>query len=63
MARMRGNPIITMRLPRETIEALRICAGKHGLTVSDLMRKLIDDQLTQDGIYPRKTQIEGQMTM
>ena len=60
---MRGNPIVTLRLPAEIINALKICASKHGLTVSDLLRQLIHDQLCRDHIYTRETPIDGQLTM
>lgn len=44
----------------EIISALKISARRHGLTVSDLIRQLIEDQLTRDGINTEPTPIPGQ---
>ena len=63
MAKHRGRPIITLRLGPEIIAALKIAASRHGLTVSDLVRQLIDDQLRRDGISTTGKPIDGQMTM
>ena len=60
---VRGNPIITLRLERATINALRKCADMHEMTVSDLIRKLIDEQLKRDGITPTVETIDGQISM
>ena len=46
----RGRPILTLRLDRATISALKISARRHDTTVSDLVRALIDEQLEKDGI-------------
>lgn len=59
----RGRPIITLRLDAGRITALKIAAGKHGLTVSDLIRQLIDEQLTKDGISAANEPLPGQMSM
>ena len=56
----RGRPIITLRMEPATISALKICARRHGLTVSDLIRQLIDNQLERDGISRATTPIPGQ---
>lgn len=56
----RGSPLIALRLPKETIAALKISARRHGLTVSDLLRQLIDEQLKQDGIQVNATPLPGQ---
>ena len=59
----RGRPIITLRLDAGRIAALKICARGHGLTVSDLIRQLIDKQLKEDGITASTEQLPGQLTM
>lgn len=55
--------MIALRLSKETIAALKISARRHGLTVSDLLRQLIDDQLTRDGISVTSEPLEGQISM
>jgi len=40
-----------------------MAAGKHGLTVSDLLRQLIDEQLTRDGITANSEPLPGQISM
>lgn len=45
-----GDPVVTLRLPRGMITAARIAARRHDMTFSGLVRRLIDDQLQQDGI-------------
>lgn len=61
--RHRGRPIITMRLDAGRIAALKMAASKHGLTVSDLIRQLIDEQLSKDGIPITSEPLPGQMSM
>ena len=61
--RNRGRPIITLRLDAPRIAALKMAADKHGLTVSDLLRQLIEYQLKQDGITISSDPLPGQMTM
>ena len=61
--RQRGRPIITLRLDTGTIAALKISASKHGKTVSDLLRDLINQQLETDGISTKDTPLEGQISM
>ena len=61
--RNRGRPIITLRLDAGRIAALQMAASKHGLTVSDLLRELIDEQLSRDGISTHDDPLPGQMTM
>ena len=46
----RGNPAITLRLPRGMISAAKRCARQHDTTVSEIMRRLLDEQLAKDGI-------------
>jgi len=57
----KGRPIITLRLDAARIAALKMAANKHGLTVSDLIRQLIDDQLKQDGISVTSEPLPGQV--
>ena len=59
----RGRPIITLRLDAGRIAALKMAAGKHGLTVSDLIRQLIDEQLTKDGRPTTSEPLPGQLSM
>ena len=59
----RGRPIITLRLDAGRIAALKMAASKHGLTVSDLLRELIDEQLRRDGITANSGPIPGQLSM
>ena len=61
--RHKGRPIITLRLDAGRIAALKMAANKHGLTVSDLLRQLIDEQLSKDGIPTTSEPLPGQMSM
>ena len=45
-----GNPVLTVRLPRSMITAGKICARRHNTTLSELLRRLLDEQLQTDGI-------------
>ena len=45
-----GDPVVTLRLPRGMIAAAKIAARRHDTTFSGLIRGLIEDQLSQDGI-------------
>ena len=60
MAGYRGRPIITLRVGPEIIAGLKISARRHNLTVSDLIRQLIDDQLSRDGISTAPRPLPGQ---
>ena len=57
----KGNPILTLRLRPEILAALQISARKHGLTVSDHVRALIEEQLQRDGISAANKPIDGQL--
>lgn len=59
----RGRPIITLRLDAGRIAALKMAASKHGLTVSDLIRQLIDEQLIRDGIPTTSEPLPGQISV
>lgn len=45
------------------IAALKMAASKHGVTVSDLLRKLIEDQLSRDGIAANSDALPGQLSI
>ena len=45
-----GDPVVTLRLPKGMIVAAKIAARRHDTTFSGLVRRLLDDQLHQDGI-------------
>ena len=45
-----GDPVVTLRLPREMVTAAKISARRHDTTLSGLVRSLIEAQLHQDGI-------------
>ena len=61
--RHKGRPIIALRLDAARIAALKMAANRHGLTVSDLLRQLIDEQLSKDGIPTTSEPLPGQMSM
>ena len=50
MTTLYGDPVVTLRLPREMISAARMAAARHDTTFSGLVRDLIAAQLDQDGI-------------
>ena len=50
MCKPYGDPVVTMRLPREMIAAARMTAARHDTTLSGLMRDLIAERLDQDGV-------------
>ena len=60
-----GDPVVTLRLPRGMIAAAKIAAKRHDTTFSGLVRRLLDDQLQQDGIdwCNPSTPIPGQTTI
>ena len=60
-----GDPVVTLRLPRQMMTAAKICARRHDTTLSGLIRRLIDDQLHQDGITWQvpPTSIPGQKSI
>lgn len=60
-----GDPVVALRLPRPMIAAAKIAARNHDTTLSGLMRDLIVQQLTLDGIDWTKPSepIPGQQTL
>lgn len=55
--------MIAIRLPPEVIAGLKISARQHGMSVSDLVRILISEQLDRDGIRVSDKPIDGQISM
>ena len=45
-----GDPTMTIRLPRPMIAAAKRCARLHNTNVSELLRRLLAEQLDTDGI-------------
>lgn len=60
-----GDPVVTLRLPRQMVAAAKIAAKRHGTTLSGLMRRLLVDQLQKDGItwQDAAEPIPGQQTL
>ena len=60
-----GDPVVTMRLPREMIAGARMAAARHDTTLSGMVRDMIADRLDQDGIDWRgtSTPTQGQITL
>ena len=60
-----GDPVVTLRLPRQMVAAAKIAAKRHDTTLSGLMRRLLVDQLRQDGItwQDAAESIPGQQTL
>ena len=65
MCKPYGDPVVTLRLPREMIAGARMAAARHDTTLSGLVRDLIADQLDRDGIDWRgaSTPTPGQITL
>ena len=62
MAKYRGRPILTMRLPAWQIAALKIKARENETDVSTLLRDLIDGYLRHVGMSEASTEIlDGQI--
>ena len=62
MAKYRGRPILTLRLPRWQIAALRLKAQENETDVSTLLRDLIDGYLRHVGMSEASTEIlDGQI--
>lgn len=45
-----GDPTIALRMPGQMIAAAKRCARLHNTTFSELVRRLLADQLDADGI-------------
>jgi len=60
-----GDPVVTLRLPRDMIAAARMAAARHDTTFSGLVRELIAAQLDRDGIawHDAANPIPGQCTL
>lgn len=62
MARYRGSPILSMRLPEWQIKALKIKAAENETDVSTLIRELIDGYLRHVGMSEASVEIlDGQI--
>lgn len=62
MARYRGSPILSMRLPEWQIKALKIKAAENETDVSTLIRELIDGYLQHVGMSEASVEIlDGQI--
>lgn len=62
--RVYGDPVVTMRLPREMIAAVKMAAARHNMTMSELIRESIADQLERDGIIWQTVEtMPGQMSL
>lgn len=59
----KGKPLVALRLSPEMIAGLKICARKHGVTVSDLLRELIEKRLNTEGIRVADKPLEGQLSI
>lgn len=59
----RGTPIISIRLPRETITALRKISKDTNVSVSDLIRQQIDAYIASQDIHVTPEQLPGQMSI
>ena len=64
MAKQRGNPVYTVRLTRQEITALKTLASNQGVTTSDILRRLLADELKRNGISLQDDEpIEGQIRL
>ena len=59
----RGRPAITIRMPRHIIDGLQDMASKQGLTVSDVIRALVEEELKCFGYSVTEPPLEGQMSI
>lgn len=48
----KGNPFLALRLPRDQQDALRVRAAEAGITVSELARKLLGEQVAGQDSMP-----------
>ena len=61
-AKRYGDPVLTLRMPRAVINALKIEAAKQGCTVSDILRELAEEELTSKGYRFTDETLEGQQS-
>ena len=56
----RGSPMISIRLPQQTITALRKISKDDQTSVSDLIRQQIDQLIAEKGVRIPTEQLPGQ---
>ena len=56
-----GDPVLTLRVPRETIAGLKISARRRGETTSQVIRDLVNEHLREEGISVPREELPGQM--
>lgn len=58
-----GQPVLSIRLPGEDIRGLKHLAMKKGLSVSEIVRDLIEQLLDVEGIPRQPQPLPGQMSI
>ena len=58
-----GDPVITVRMPKNMVTGLKLMADKRGTTASEIIRNLISDELKSWGITQTAEPIPGQMKL
>jgi len=58
----KGRPHISFRIEQEKIDALKQHAKEIGLTYGDILRKLTNDYMNDQGIIPVNKPIDGQIS-
>ncbi len=61
--KQRGDPVMTLRMPRAVITALQIEAAKRETTVSKMLRDLAMTELESKGYRFTEKPLEGQMML
>lgn len=59
----RGKPMISVRMPEATIHALQQMASDNLTTTSDIIRQLVEDELTRNGYNTTDEEIEGKVKL
>lgn len=62
MTKQYGDPVLTVRIPREKLAMLKLLARQEQTTVTEILRPLIDQRLEESHIQPPTTTIPGQIT-
>lgn len=63
MSKPWGQPVLTLRLPGEDIRGLKHLAMRRELTVSEIVRDLIEQLLDDEGIPRQPQPLPGQMSI
>ena len=58
-----GQPVLSIRLPAEDIRGLKHLALRRELTVTEIVRDLIEQLLDEEGIPRKPEQLPGQMSI